>query len=298
MSWRAAAILVLISWGALSFGAVYPWAFAPLYAGCAAVGVMALLQRQRTTATDVPLAVSLMLLTIAIAVQLIPLQAETIRALSPQTDAFLQRYVLGYASSIERHALSIEPAATMRALLAMCAFALLLLGSARTLTETDTVQIARGVGILGVVMALVGIVQKAMWNGKIYGFWTPYEAGDSFGPFVNRNHFAGWMLMALPLAIGYFSARVERAMGRVKPGWRNRLIWFSSPEASQTILFGSVALLMALALVLTMSRSGAMGLLVALVIAGWFVTRGQSTGARRALLATFLVFVAVFVAWW
>jgi O-antigen ligase len=299
MSWRAAAILVLVSWGALSFGAVYPWAFAPLYAGCAVVGVMAFLRRQRrTTATDVPLAVSLMLLTIAIAVQLIPLHAETIRAISPQTDTFLQRYVLGYASSIERHALSIEPAATMRALLATCAFALLLLGSARALTETDTVQIAKGVAILGVVMALVGIVQKAMWNGKIYGFWTPYEAGDSFGPFVNRNHFAGWMLMALPLAIGYFCARVGRAMGRVKPGWRNRIIWFSSPEASQTILFGGVALLMALALVLTMSRSGAMGLLVALVIAGWFVTRGQSTWARRALLATFLVFVAVFVVWW
>src|SRR5215831_6418364 len=167
MSWRAAAILVLVSWGALSFGAVYPWGFAPLYAGCAAVGVIAFLQRQRrTTATDVPLAVSLMLLTIAIAVQLIPLHAETIRALSPQTDAFLQRYVLGYASSIERHALSIQPAATMRALLATCAFALLLLGSARALTQTDTVQIAKGVGILGVVMALVGIVQKAVWNGK------------------------------------------------------------------------------------------------------------------------------------
>jgi O-antigen ligase len=153
------------------------------------------------------------------------------------------------------------------------------------------------VGFLGVAMALVGIVQKAMWNGKIYGFWTPYEAGDSFGPFVNRNHFAGWMLMALPLAIGYFCTRVGRAMRKVKPGWRNRIIWFSSPEASQTILFASGALLMALALVLTMSRSGAMGLAVALVIAGWFVTRGQSTASRRAVLAAFLVFVGLFVVW-
>ena len=23
------------------------------------------------------------------------------------------------------------------------------------------------------------------------------QTGDSFGPFVNHNHFAGWMLMAL-----------------------------------------------------------------------------------------------------
>jgi O-antigen ligase len=298
MSWRAAAILVLLSWGALSFGAVYPWAFTPLYLGCAVVGIVALLQRKRTAATDLPLAVALLLLTCAIAVQILPLPAATIRVLSPETDAFLQKYVLGWATVVGRHPLSIEPAATTRALLAACAFGLVILGSARALTESDALQIAKGVSILGVVMALVGIVQKAMWNGKIYGFWTPYEAGDSFGPFVNRNHFAGWMLMALPLALGYFCTRVGRAMRHLKPGWRNRIIWFSSPEASQTILFGAGALLMALALVLTMSRSGAVGLLVALVVAEWFVIRGQSTVLRRRVLVGFLVFVGAFVIWW
>jgi O-antigen ligase len=199
---------------------------------------------------------------------------------------------------VQWHALSIEPSATLRALLGLGAFALLLLGTARALTDTDTSQIARGVSVLGVVMAIAGVVQKALWNGKIYGFWTPNEAGDSFGPFVNRNHFAGWMLMALPLVIGYFFGRVARGMRDVKPGWRNRLVWFSSADASKTILAGFAALLMALALVLTMSRSGAIGLLVALVIAGWFVTRRQSTPLRRAVLATFLVFVGVFVVWW
>jgi O-antigen ligase len=298
MSWRATAILALLSWGALSFGAVYPWAFIPLYAGCAAVGIAAFLQRKHTTAADVPLAVSLLLLTIAIAIQILPLHAGTIRALSPETDVFLQRYTLGWTTAIERHTLSINPAATTRALLALCAFSLLFLGSARALGETDALQIAKGVVLLGAVMALEGIAQKAMWNGKIYGFWSPYEAGDSFGPFVNRNHFAGWMLMALPLAIGYFCTRVGRAMRKVKPGWRNRVIWFSSREASQTILFGAGTLLMALALVLTMSRSGALGLLVALVIAGGFVTHGQSTALRRVVLAAFLVFVGTFVMWW
>jgi hypothetical protein len=95
MSWRAAAILVLLSWGALSFGAVYPWAFTPLYVGCAVVGVVAFLQRKRTAATDLPLAVALLLLTSAIAVQILPLPASTIRVLSPETDAFLQKYLLG-----------------------------------------------------------------------------------------------------------------------------------------------------------------------------------------------------------
>jgi O-antigen ligase/polysaccharide polymerase Wzy-like membrane protein len=298
MSWRASAFLLLISWGSLSFGAVYPWAFIPLYVGCAAVGIAGFLQHKRAVATDVKLAISLGLLTIAIAVQLVPLHVNAIHSLTPETDAFLRRYVLGYAIAIDRHPLSIEPAATTRALLATCALGLLLLGSVRVLSESDTLHVARGVAVLGVVLALVGIAQKAMWNGKIYGFWTPHEAGTSFGPFVNRNHFAGWMLMALPLVIGYFCSRVARGMKGVKPGWRNRVLWLSSAEANQTILAGSAALLMALALVLSMSRSGALGLLVALVIAGWFVTRGQSSTLRRAVLAGFLIFVGVFVVWW
>jgi O-antigen ligase len=298
MSWRAAAILVLISWGALAFGAVYPWAFYPLYIGCAAVGLASFLQRRRTSRTDALLAVALALLGVCVALQLVPLPAGTIGWLSPETDAFLQRYVLGYPSLMPRHALSIEPYATLRALIGLAAFTVLLLGSARALTDVDTLQIARGVSVLGVVMAIAGVVQKAMWNGKIYGFWTPQDGGDSFGPFVNRNHFAGWMLMALPLVIGYFCGRVARGMRDVKPGWRNRIVWFSSADASKTILAGFAALLMALALVLTMSRSGAMGLLVALVVSAWFVARRQSTGSRRVLIAVYLILVGAVAVWW
>jgi putative inorganic carbon (HCO3(-)) transporter len=298
MSWRAATLLALISWGALAFGAPYPWAFIPLYAGCALVGIAGCLSRQKTSRLDLPLAAALLGLAVAIAVQLVPLHESIIRSLSPETDLFLQRYVVGYATMAGRHPLSIEPSATLRALVATCAMTMLLLGSARSLRDTDALHFARGTAVLGAFMALAGIVQKAMWNGKIYGFWTPQTAGDSFGPFVNRNHFAGWMLMALPLVIGYFCSRIGRGMRGIKPGWQNRVIWFSSADASETILVGFAALLMALALVLTMSRSGAAGLLVALAVSGWFVTRQQSEGAKRATVVVYLVFVAFFVVWW
>jgi len=297
MSWRAAALLALISWGALAFGAPYPWAFVPLYAGCVAIGAGMLLQRRKTSATDFILVAALLLLGLAIGGQLLPLPATVIRWLSPETDLFLQRYTVGYAA-IQRHPLSIEPTATLRALVATAAFAVLLVGATRALTDTDATYVAGGALVLGAVMALAGIVQKAMWNGKIYGFWTPETAGDSFGPFVNRNHFAGWMLMALPLVIGYFCGRVARGMRDVKPGWRNRLIWFSSADASATILAGGVTVLMALALLLTMSRSGAIGLLVALLVSGFFVTRRQSSASRRTVVVAYLVFIALFAAWW
>ena len=76
--------------------------------------------------------------------------------------------------------------------------------------------------VFGVVVALIGIIQKAVlgdqaWDGmKIYGFWEPrYKLTTPFGPFVNKNHFAGWMLMALPTALGYLLAQAEIGMRNV-----------------------------------------------------------------------------------
>lgn len=103
--------------------------------------------------------------------------------------------------------------------------------------------------------------------------------------------------MALPLAVGYFGARVARGIRHVKPAWRNRLVWFSAADASETILVGFAVLLMALALTLSMSRSGMLWLLAALIISGWFVARRQATGSRRVLVG-YLIFVALVAAGW
>lgn len=298
MSWRVAATLALTTWGAVMFGAVYPWAFLPLFAACALTGAATLVPSKGTGRPDAIIAASLVLVVAAIGVQLIPLSRSFLLWISPETDVFLRFYEVGYPAFRQNHGLSIEPRSTMFVLAASGALTLLLLGLARALTRDDTRQIVRGLSVLGAVLALIGIVQKAMWNGKIYGFWTPIYAGDPFGPFVNRNHFAGWMLMVLPMSLGYFCGRVARGMRGVQPGWRNRVLWFSSRDANETILVGFAVLLMALALMLTMSRSGIVGLLAALAMSGWFVARRQACGSRRVVLATYLIFLAVAAVGW
>src|SRR3954452_21427495 len=116
MSWRVSATLLLIAWGALAFGSVYPWGFLPLFGGCALVGAAAVMSRPCAGRVEMLLAVSLVAVVGAIGAQIIPVQATTIRWLSPETDVVLRRYAIGYSVFSERHALSIEPAATMLAL--------------------------------------------------------------------------------------------------------------------------------------------------------------------------------------
>lgn len=138
-----------------------------------------------------------------------------------------------------------------------------------------------------------------MWNGKVYGFWQPINAGARpFGPFINANHFAGWMLMATPLVLGYFAAQVTRGMVGVSPGWRNRVMWFSTPDARRTVLTGLGVLVMTFSLALTLSRSGIACLLLAIVMSAFNLLRYQGLTARQRWLSGYLVVVLVAAVAW
>ena len=50
-------------------------------------------------------------------------------------------------------------------------------------------------------VSLLGIVQHFTSDAKIYGFRTLTAGGDPFAPFVNRNHFAGFVELTLPAGL-------------------------------------------------------------------------------------------------
>jgi O-antigen ligase len=106
------------------------------------------------------------------------------------------------------------------------------------------------------------------------------------------------MLMALPLGIGYLCATVARTTRRLKPGWRNHLLWLSSPDASEIIAAAFAVALMALSVLLSMSRSGLIGLLASLAISGWLIVRRRSNGSSPAVIAAYLLFVVLAAGAW
>lgn len=290
-------LLLTLAWGVLAFGSVYPWAYRPLLALCALTGILGVAQPFPHLHFNRSIATGLLAVAMAIAVQLLPLPRSVLQALSPPTELVLAQYEVGYAA-LRWHPLSIRPDATLRALAFFVALGLLLVGAARALDRRRAGALAEGVAILGATIALVAIVQRAVSAGEIYGFWRPEIGLNPFGPFVNRNHFAGWMLMAMPLALGRCCAVVTAGTRHLRPDWRSRLIWLSSRDASRAILTAVAVLLMAVSLVLTMSRSGMAGLGLAL-LAG-IVTARRTSAARpgRAVAVVYLTAIAVIAATW
>jgi O-antigen ligase len=291
----------LLAWGALSFGAVYPWAYWPLAAGCAAMGLWAILLTEpwRDPRT-VALGLALGAVALAMVVQIVPLPASVMAFVSPAVGPFFERAQVGYQPAAFQ-SLSIAPAATAIALGLFAAFALLLVGLGRALRSVALEWLITGVMALGVGLALIGIIQKTMIDPVhplVYGFWRPRDGGSVFGPFINRNHFAGWMVMALPVVIGY-SCGVVHALrppqGRTARDW---LHWGASVEANRFVLAAGSILVMGASVALTQSRSGMIGLAAGIaVIAGFVVARATRPRVRLAALLYFVALLVGTVVW-
>jgi O-antigen ligase len=64
--------------------------------------------------------------------------------------------------------------------------------------------------VFGFLVGIFGILQHLTFNGKLYWFRELRYGGIPFGPYVNRNHFAGFVELTLPLAL------VPLLLGRVR----------------------------------------------------------------------------------
>jgi hypothetical protein len=62
----------------------------------------------------------------------------------------------------------------------------------------------------GFAVAVFGILQQLTFNGKLYWFREMRYGGIPFGPYVNRNHFAGFVELVFPVAL------VPLVLGKVR----------------------------------------------------------------------------------
>ncbi|HEX5070033.1 MAG TPA: O-antigen ligase family protein [Vicinamibacterales bacterium] len=291
------AVALTLAWGVFAFGATYRWASEPLAAACLSCGVLAWWAARRIEAA-VPL-LSIALVAAAILVQLCPLPAAVVAAVSPNLLGAVSQLDAFYAVNGGPHALSLQPSDGWHALGLFVSFGMLLLGLSRFLSLAGTRWLLWVVTATSVLLAVFGIGQKALGDGiHIYGFWTPKMPGTPFGPFVNRNHFAGWMVMALPLTIGLVSMGLARGFRGLKPSLRDRLLWLGTPSGARVLLALFAATVMAVALMLTMSRSGMASLALALLMSGGMVLAGaRGRGGRSLLWAVPIAIVVLAVAW-
>lgn len=228
----------------------------------------------------------------AVVFQLIPMPGVVVDFLAPHDRAVWRALALAPPSALP---FSINPGAGLWAAGVVAGLVTIFVSARRVFTVAGVRRVTRAVATIGVILAGIALAQDASGGGRMYWRWRPLEEGaPPFGPFVNRNHFATWVILAVPLVLGYLVAHVSahhhRSIGRVS--WRRR---FARSFDGRSIWLMAAVAIMILALAVSLSRSGLFGLAVAL-LAGVLLApmAGSPTHAARWVLGGFAIaFIAV-----
>jgi len=232
-----------------------------------------------------PLWPSLALLALGL-VQLLPLPEGVLRVLAPGSAEVWYpanasaRVLLGDGP----RPVSIDPGSTTAALLLAGALAALTALAVPALTRGETgLRAATALTVGAAVLALYGIVARGRFGALLYG-QIAVPTVSPFGPFVSKNHFAGYMapscLLALGLAMGL--------AGRARASERTR------DQGAPLVVSALVAALtMALALFVSQSRGGAVAGATGLLAFGALVIAARREGRSRALIPAVLIAAVV-----
>ena len=279
----------------VAFGGVYLWATVPYLVAC---GLLALAQIGgigTARSGDRWLDLSLAGLIAGAWLQLLPLPEPLLTTIAPETLTVVDAVRLT-ARSTGPASVSVDPRSTLWAAGVLTANVLLFL-SVRSLFLLGGVRSSiRMLAWLGIVFATLGLAQAATGTGAVYWWWEPFgEGADPFGTFINRNHFATWVSMATPACFGYAVARLYvSATDDPTHHWASRL---ASVFDGRALFLLFAAILMTVALLVNLSRSGMIGLAAAAVFVLMVGSRQLDSRRRRwfgAYLAASALIVVAF----
>jgi O-antigen ligase len=290
-------IYVVLVVSPLPFGGVLPWAVLGLEIAAASLALLTAWIVYRDPAA-LPVAVrslwapGAMLLAVAVA-QLIPVPASWVRALAKPTSEARDSVAAILPEALATAApASLSPPDTLDAVLRGVALALILVATAVGFRENRQFRtLAAVIVVAASFQALYGATEVLSHHQHIFTYAKKYYLGSATGTFINRNHFAAYLAMALPFALGPLIER--RSHGASGSSWRQWLLHLTEGSSLRVVLAGAAAFVMWVGVFLSYSRGGLAAAVVAtVVLAAW-----SGAGRRAWALVAVGIVAVLFLSW-
>jgi O-antigen ligase len=317
----------LIAFTPLAFGTVEPWSIAFMEWGIVTLVLILLLgwcwpsterpaPRDRWSGLELPIGLFLVFSFL----QLVPLPETWLQRLSPGSARLYEAGALeawrvtesqalgteqpsGMSSSLHdpgRRTISVQPRKTRESILLFASLAALFwLVSSWADRPSRALFLMGTVTVVGFLVALQGLVQFLTWNGKIFWIRT-VPPSSAFGPFVNHNHFAGYVEMVIPVAISlaFCVVEVQRKGGSPRTGGDTRGVDFERSGWGKAGLAVFAAILLVVTLLLSLSRGGILSSLLSGLLLFAQIWRRMSSRAMKWSIALTLPLAAVGLLAW
>lgn len=275
----APAILIF---SVLSFGSVEIWSSTIVTVSVFTLFILWIVTKGEsgdTGQSDVPerkqegiyLFVALSILITYFFIQMLPMPPALLRYISPHSFDLYSFYSVDINPKMHISLYAYKTQIECIKMLTYATFFILLAFSIRDLHTLE--KLIKILSCFGFVLAVFAIIQMATWNGKLYWFRLVTE-GSPFGPFVNRNHYAGLMGMLIPLTLGLAFTRKRR---------------------ERQMLFGFFGIIMSISLFLSLSRAGIISFLAGIALFALFLLWNKFKAKKIWALAAFLFIIFLYL---
>jgi O-antigen ligase len=318
-------IIFLIIFTPIAFGAMELWAFSVMELGIlliiilwslqSIIGSRQLAKGNRQSLMNDPndhnvlnvpnvVVVFLSLFLLLVLFQMISLPSGILKIISPKTYALRQSLsisnfelsTLSFEPSVSGFPLSFVPFLThiefFKWLTLIGLFIFLLHWKPLEQGNRTTKRLMVAVMMVGVLESLYGMFEFFSGHRHILHLETETLVSSVTGTFINRNYLAGYLLMVIPVSIGFLFSR-EVVQENRYGGWRERL----SSLDGKTLLIGFSVIVMILGLIFTASRMGILSLLLSFSLVS-FLFRNPEKGKRFSKTAVLIFGLALLWAAW
>ncbi|MFQ6082951.1 MAG: O-antigen ligase family protein [Candidatus Aminicenantia bacterium] len=197
--------------------------------------------------------------------QIIPLPKFLIKFLSPSNYSLQQLLAIDFSSK-KFLSLSALPYASIQKGLLLFSYFLLGFLIVKTITKLRKIyKFLYLIVIMGVAEAFYGLFEFSRKTPHILFYPKKYNLDCVTGTFVNRDHFAGYLEMIIPLTIGLILAKIEFFSPREK-SLKEKILYLSQKNALKNIILTGGVIVMSIALIFTKSRSGIVILIFSFIL--------------------------------
>ncbi|MBI5644141.1 MAG: O-antigen ligase family protein [Deltaproteobacteria bacterium] len=281
-----AGLIFLIVFTPFAFGAVEMWAYTVMELTVLLLVAAWVIRMMVDGEIKIPrthLNVPILLFICLILLQITPLPEAVLKVISPAAqDVYTGTYRAvnaGHHTAVRlSNTISLDTYATKRGLLKILTYTggfFLVIGNITTGKQKN--RLLAAITAAGFLLSVFGLIQHFTWNGKVYWFRDLTHGGSPFGPFVNKNNFAGYINLIIPVSLAMVMTERER---------------------SKKLLFAFMTVVMAVALFLSLSRGGMLAFSGAMASMGiLLMLTGYEGGYKKgfAVIGVFLILLLLYL---
>lgn len=231
--------------------------------------------------------------TVFVLLQLWPLPTWLVEKFSPQRIADLERFSISGLTQAQAIPLSLATDNMKIEVGKLVTYvALFFMVSGAVTTKAHVKRFCYAAVFIGLALSLIGLFFHRFRPGMVYGI-LEFARANPFTPYVNKNHFANYLVMTLPLVLGFMFLLCDRSSLPNLGSWRQKVLWFGSREAMGVWMMAAFFVIQLVALLAVASRGALFGFVVAVSSFAWlFILRSRKWIVMGVTLGIIFILLA------